>query len=265
MEYNGRNLEEVLEEHKRYLKSYKDKDSVKYLRADFSYSTVFDINFIDVNLIGANFEGARICKCKFMNSQIDSANFKHCDFIGVKFIESALDDANFVNANFENVFFGFSVCEGADFSGAKTTNVQVIDTCMMGATNPPFVPLACPEEGSFIGWKKCISKDGKVIVKLLIPAEAKRSSATGRKCRASKAVVLDIQKMDGEHYPDVAYSIYNATHIYGTAFNYSNPDRKFEYRIGKQVETEEPFEEDRFEECASGIHFFITRQEAVNY
>jgi hypothetical protein len=46
----------------------------------------------------------------------------------------------------------------------------------------------CPE-GTITGWKKC---KNDIIVKLEIPAEAKRSNATGRKCRAEYAKVIEI-------------------------------------------------------------------------
>ena len=44
----------------------------------------------------------------------------------------------------------------------------------------------------------------------------------------------------------------------------SNYDSNFIYRVGTTVEVED-FETDRWDECAAGIHFFITRQEAVQY
>ena len=44
----------------------------------------------------------------------------------------------------------------------------------------------------------------------------------------------------------------------------SGYDAKFIYRIGETVEVA-GFDEDRKNECAPGIHFFITRDEAVNY
>jgi len=103
------------------------------------------------------------------------------------------------------------------------------------------VPISCPKEGEFTAFKKCA---GGIIVKLLIPADAKRSSATGRKCRASKAIVLDTG---------------------GAEVAYSQRDNDFEYRVGATVEPKEPFCDDRFDECASGIHFFITRREAEEY
>lgn len=135
----------------------------------------------------------------------------------------------------------------------------------------PFIPMACPDTGSFIGWKKCYINvesveaedysDGlilepharhneRVIVKLLIPEDAKRSSGFSRKCRCDKAVVLEIQTLDGYPLDDniVAFSQY---------------DPSFMYVKGETVVSKAPFCEDRFEECASGIHFYINRQEAV--
>lgn len=44
----------------------------------------------------------------------------------------------------------------------------------------------------------------------------------------------------------------------------SDADRGFIYRVGEVVEEPE-FDENRWNECAKGIHFFINRQEAVRY
>ena len=109
------------------------------------------------------------------------------------------------------------------------------------------VPIACPEEGSFIGFKK-VRDD--LIVKLLIPEDAKRCSATSRKCRCDKAKVISITNIDGtESRCTSAVSKWNSS---------------FVYNVGEMVSVDN-FEEDRFIECAPGIHFFITREEAVNY
>ena len=106
--------------------------------------------------------------------------------------------------------------------------------------------MTCPEVGAFIGWKKA----RKAIVKLQITDDAKRSSAISRKCRCSKAVVLGIENLDGTPYPDIQVS--------------SQFDSNFTYRVGETVEVPD-FDENRWNECSTGIHFFITRQEAVDY
>lgn len=113
------------------------------------------------------------------------------------------------------------------------------------------IPLACSEKGGFTGWKVALVDDSEIqcIVKLYIPADAKRSSATSRKCRANKAKVISITSIDGETSYETAYSYY---------------DNDFIYRVGEYVEVKN-FDENRFNECAPGIHFFITCQEAVDY
>ena len=107
--------------------------------------------------------------------------------------------------------------------------------------------IACPEKGSFIAFKKV--KDD-YIVELLIPEDARRCSATSRKCRCDKAKVLSITKIDGtSDGVDTVYSIYDET---------------FAYKIGETVEIKN-FNDNRWNECSTGIHFFLTRQEAVKY
>ena len=67
------------------------------------------------------------------------------------------------------------------------------------------------------------------------------------------AVVLEIQNIDGSKADfDTAYSTFHRS-------------KNFAYTVGETVVPEKPFEKNRWEECASGIHFFINRQEAVDY
>ena len=44
----------------------------------------------------------------------------------------------------------------------------------------------------------------------------------------------------------------------------SNYDKDFIYEKGKYVEVKD-FDNNRWNECSTGINFFITRQEAVDY
>ena len=111
-----------------------------------------------------------------------------------------------------------------------------------------FYPICCPEVGSFVGWKKV---RGNLIVKLEITENAKRSSAFDRKCRCNEAKVLDIQNLDGTSADNVTEA-------------HSQHDENFAYRVGETVRVDN-FDEDRRNECAPGIRFFITRQEAVDY
>ena len=100
--------------------------------------------------------------------------------------------------------------------------------------------MIVPESGQFTGWKKC--KNG-VIVKVMIGKNARRSNANGRKCRAEYVKVLE---------------------VFGAEFGVSTYDNKTEYHAGKIVRCDK-WNEDRWEGCGGGIHFFITRNEAENH
>ena len=85
---------------------------------------------------------------------------------------------------------------------------------------------------------------------LEITEDAKRSSATSRKCRCNKAKVLGIYDID-----------HNLTNLNSISSDY---DKNFIYNVGEIVEVSN-FDEDRWNECSTGIHFFINFQEAVEY
>lgn len=123
--------------------------------------------------------------------------------------------------------------------------------------NSEVIPMACPIKGEFYAYKTClmISRNENCIVKLRIPDDAKRSSALGNKCRCSKAEVVDI------------YNPYTGKHLKKARSEYIhfNGLGAFVYEVGKMVEPIGPFEENRWRECASGIHFFMTEEEAKMY
>ena len=88
------------------------------------------------------------------------------------------------------------------------------------------------------------------LVKLEIPEDARRCSATTTKCRCDKALVVEIRRIsDGEQIDAITNTSYvpNIT-----------------YKVGEMV-FPDSFDEDRWNECSHGIHFFIDKQEAINY
>ena len=123
--------------------------------------------------------------------------------------------------------------------------------------NSEVIPMACPIKGEFYAYKKCfmMTRDENCIVKLRIPDDAERSSALGNKCRCSKAEVVDIYNpCTGKHLKKAR-----------SEYIYINGLGAFVYEVGKMVAPTWPFEEDRWKECASGIHFFMTEAEAMKY
>ena len=171
-----------------------------------------------------------------MRANLSGANLSGANLFGANLSGANLSGANLFGANlFWANLFGANLF-GANLSGAN----------LSGARNIPYIPMACPDSGAFTAWKKARGK----IVKLLVPEDAKRSSAAGRKCRCDKAAVLAIENIDGTD-----------SRLTSIASGY---DHKFLYTINETVAVPN-FCEDRFEECAAGIHFFINRQEAVEY
>lgn len=188
-------------------------------------------------------------------ASLDGANLRGADLRGADLYGADLYGADLRDANLYNADLRDAILYGADLYGADLRDANLYDADLRDAKNTnkitwnaqtAFYPLQCPETGAFIGYKKAAGK----IVMLEICADAKRSSATSRKCRCSKAKVLGITNLDGSE------SILNEIG--------SDYDKNFIYRVGETVEVPD-FNEDRWSECTAGIHFFITREEAVKY
>ena len=163
-----------------------------------------------------------------------------------------LQDANLQGANLGGANLWGANLQGADLWGADLWGANLWGADLRGANlqdadlrNCFALHLQCPETGSFIAYKKGEQRE---IITLEIPASAKRSSATSRKCRASKAKVLGIETPSGE----------------SIASCYSSFDSSFIYRVGETLVVKD-FDDNRWNECSTGIHFFITRQEAIDY
>ena len=154
--------------------------------------------------------------------------------------------ADLSNADLRNANLSKADLHYADLSYANLSKADLSKADLSKAENIPYIPMICPEQDAFLGWKK--SKEGRII-KLLIPADAARSSAASRKCRCSKAQVISITSLTGKEKYIEAYSHWNT---------------QFGYFVGEWVKVED-FDSNRWNECATGIHFFVQRQEAVDY
>ena len=180
------------------------------------------------NLRGANLRGANLYRADLSGADLRGADLRGADLRGADLRGADLSGANL---------------RGAKLYRAKLSELTIAKTSIL------------PDEGDIIGWKKAYVggtiPPTPVIVKLLIPSDAKRSNSTGRKCRASKARILDLQDSQGNSLPPDT-----------TAYSSHDPD--FTYRKGETVHVEN-FDTNRWNECAPGIHFFITRIEAVSY
>lgn len=189
---------------------------------------------------------ANLCCAGLSGMDLSGTDLTYADLSHSDLSYSDLTGTNLSGANLCGAHLGWADLTGANLFHAKLYGVPLDNADLTGAKNIPFIPYACPDTGSFIGYKKARG----MIVELKILADALRCSATGRKCRCDKAKVLSIQHCDGSK------SLLREIP--------SDHDATFIYRIGKIV-TVDDFDNNRWRECAPGIHFFITRQEAVNH
>lgn len=201
------------------------------------------------NLSNANLRWADLSGEDLRGADLRGAYLRGADLSGADLRGADLSGANLIGAYLRRAYLRGANLSGADLSGANLSVADLsganLSRADLSGAKGMYYPLRCPDTGSFVGWKKA----GRKIVKLLITNDAKRSSSTGNKCRCNKAFVLEIQSVDGkETFRSVA----------------SDFDESFLYEVGKTVEVDN-FDENRWEECAPGIHFFITREEAVNY
>ena len=155
--------------------------------------------------------------------------------------------ADLSNADLSNAYLRYADLSNAYLSNAYLSNAYLSNAYLSNAKNIPFIPYACPSDGAFTAWKKVHG----MLVKLKIPESAKRCSATSNKCRADKAKVLGIYELDGTKT--------DFDHILNT-----NQESELDYIVGKTVYPDS-FDEDRWNECSHGIHFFINKQEAIDY
>ena len=196
-------------------------------------------SLVNADLRGANLRGADLCSANLSGADLCSANLCSADLSGANLCSANLcsadlRSANLYGADLRSADLIDANLSGADLRSANLSGAENID--LLTCANLLIVP-----DGDIIGWKRC--KYG-VIVKLCIPAEARRSNATSRKCRAEYVKVLEI--------------------FNGTEGITDTHGPKTVYRTNETVYCNK-WDTDRFRECSGGIHFYITRTEAENH
>ena len=282
-------LNTIIESHQHYLN--KDIDGWESMRADLSDKNLSGLNLKNANLREANFRNANLSnsnlgdanlnnadlayadlrKADLRKADLSRADLREADLSRADLRDADLSEANLYRAfccyaNMYGAFCCYANLNGVDLRNAdlreanlfranlkdanlfrvNLKNANIINAEISENTKIDY-PIACPETGSFIGYKKAGCEK---IVKLQICEDAKRSSATTKKCRCSKALVLAIENIDGSDS--------------GLQEIESEFDPCFIYRIGEIVEVPD-FDDNRWNECAPGIHFFMDRQNAVEY
>ena len=177
------------------------------------------------DLRGADLRDADLAGADLREADLRRAHLRGADLRDADLRGAHLRGANLRDADLRRAHLRGADLRGADLRDAKNAHLAWAQT------------LIVPQEGEIIGWKKA----GVAIVKLRVPPEARRSNATGRKCRAEFVEVLEV------HGAEVG-----VTEAHGPTT---------EYRPGETVHGD-GWDEDRWNECSNGIHFFLTREEA---
>ena len=252
-------INKILEEHKHWFNA--DCENWETMKADFSdcdlshtnlrganlsYANLSHTNLRGADLRGADLSYAYLRGTNLWGANVSYANLSHTNLRGADLSYANLNHTNLRGADLRDADLSHTNLRGADLRGADLSHANLSYANLSYAKEVPYIPMACPEEGDFIGWKKA----GNKIVKLRIPEDALRSSSTTRKCRCNKAEVIEIYNIDGTIADERIVS--------------SSYDSTFTYEVGKTVEVQD-FDTNRWEECTRGIHFFINRQDAINY
>ena len=192
------------------------------------------------DLAGANLAGANLARAHLAGADLADANLAGANLAG----------ANLARANLAGAYLAGAYLAGAYLARANLAGAYLADANLAGAKNLKLPHFQIPQEGALIVWK---SLRPNIIAKLEVPADAKRTaSVIGRKCRAEFVKVLAFyNKLDNlSELP--AHTIGTSTH-----------DRT-EYRIGETIRPDK-YDDNPLVECTSGIHFFITREEALEW
>ena len=273
-------LKIILEKHSKWLKGAEDGERANLIEADLRGAdlteadlrgaNLTEANLTEANLIEANLRLANLIEADLRGADLrwaflTKANLTKADLRKANLTEANLTKANLTEADLRWAFLTKANLTKADLRWANLTEANLTEADLRlanltkdnltkanltEAKNSPYIPMYCPCEGSFIGWKKAILKTfTEGLIKLEILEDSLRSSATSEKCRCNKARVLKITSLDEKHEYDEAFSYY---------------DTNFIYKVGEIVSVDN-FCEDRFDECAAGIHFFINKQTAIDY
>ena len=268
---NGKTLEEILENHLHWLK--RDVDGWEEMRANLDGADISntDLRFAnlkyaslnDVNFYRSDLRGANLCQTLLQHTNLSYADFREATLNDADIFNSNLSYADFGNASLVGAYLPRSNLTRADFQGANLCwahlcscvfcdtdlrDCNFMYSNLRGSEYVPYIPLQCPSDGAFVGWKKV----NNVLIKLEIPADAKRSSATTNKCRCDKAKVLGF-------YNSLGSKELNITELVNDKYG-----KKCKYVKGEMVYPDS-FDENRWNECSHGIHFFVNKQDAINY
>ena len=239
-------LDMIIKKHKLWLVTYrKEGESADLSYVDLSYASLCGMYLFGANLSGANLSWTNLSGAMLAYANLSRADLRYTNLAGANLKGVNLEGADLSYANLAFADLSRANLTNADLKDADLKDAELTNATLTDVKNFPNIPMACPSEGSFIGWKHA----GNYIIKLEIPEDAKRSSGNGIQCRCNKATVLAIENKDGTSA--------DVTEVC------SDYDSDFIYKVGETVIVDN-FDDNRFNECVPGIHFYMDRDSAVS-
>jgi hypothetical protein len=214
--------------------------------ADLRGANLSDANLRDADLSRANLSGAYLNGANLSDAYLNGADLRGADLRRANLSDANLRDADLSWADLSDAYLNGADLRGADLSGANLIGANLNGAYLSGAKGADLalaIRMHIPPTGPFWAWKKCHSVSGDVIVKLLVPEDARRSHGAERKCRAEFVNVLEVIGAEEGHSDHTPRTI---------------------YRAGQRV-TADSWDDNRWDTCSHGISFFLTKEEAEAY
>jgi hypothetical protein len=226
-------------------------------------------NLQGANLQGANLEEANLEEANLQGANLQGANLFKANLWGVNFQWANLQGANLRGAIFRGAILRGADLREADLRGANLQEADLQEANLQGANlqyafllgaivdDIYLADFQIPQRKSLIVYKKL---EHDAIATLRIPSGVARTAsllssspqmrAEGKfgKCRAERAFVVAIEDQEGKQISE-GKSVHNS----------------FIYKVGKEVRPEQNYDPDIRIKCTSGIHFFMTKEEAKEY
>ena len=233
-------LKDILVKHKKWLEG---KEGGEQANLSNTYLSNMILAFADLR--HANLESACMVHTNLSHASLTNANLNWANLSSASLDRANLENASLLHANLCNANL-----LGANLVGAtllNDTNLEYANLSRTTLDKKERIRRGLLLSEDLIGFKCCA---GDRIVELRIPKGSIVFSINNYKCRTNRASVISITDIiDSETNYSMAASI---------------RDENFIYEVGKTLEIDD-FDLQYNIECSTGIHFFRTREEAVNY
>ena len=226
-----------------------DLSNASIINSDLSYANLSNANLYmaDLNhsdLTCANLNNADLSLTNLKDSFLNGASLRDANLSNADLRNASLKHTNLLNANLSNACCSYCTLSYTNLSGCNLKMTNFENSNLTGAIldESEKFRYGVILDKKIIGYKKC--KYGRIVT-LEIPKGAIVFTINGYKFRTNKAKCIAIS-----NGATIAYSNFeNLSFTYEIGKTYSIKDFNLIYNI----------------ECASGIHFFKSREDAENY